>query len=107
MAAITCSLVPHGQGEQALFRQFGDLGHRHDQLLRHGNLARLPLRLGTAAVLLGGVAHGAPLPSSDDLAVARHLPLGRPQTGTVTLKFYEGRDILRAWVNRLLQECAS
>jgi hypothetical protein len=27
--------------------------------------------------------------------------------GTATLKFYEGRDILRAWVNRLLQECAS
>jgi hypothetical protein len=71
----------HGQGQQALLRRFGDLGHRHDHLLRHGDLARLPVRLGTAAVLLVGVAHGGPLPLSDDLAIARHLPLGRPRAG--------------------------
>jgi hypothetical protein len=84
----------HGQGEQTLLRRFGDLGHRHDHLLRHCDLARLPVRLGTAAVLLIGVAHGGPLPSPDDLAVARHLPPGRPRAGTATFKFYEGRDIL-------------
>ena len=56
---------------------------------------RLPVRLGTAAALLIGVAHGGPLPPSDDLAVARHLPFGRPRRGTAALKFYEGRDILQ------------
>jgi len=29
-----------GQGQQALLRRFGDLGHRHDHLLRHGDLTR-------------------------------------------------------------------
>ena len=47
----------------------------------HGDLPRQRVRLGTAAGLLVGVAHGGPLPSSDDLAVARHLPLGRPRAG--------------------------
>ena len=70
-----------GQGEQALLRRLGDPGHRHDHLLRHGDLARQRVRLGTTAVLLVGVAHGGPLPSSDDLAVARHLPPGRSRAG--------------------------
>jgi hypothetical protein len=70
-----------GQGQQAILRRFRDLGHRHRYLLRHGELPRRPVRLGTAAVLLLGVAHGGPLPSSDDLAVARHLPLGKPRAG--------------------------
>jgi hypothetical protein len=48
----------------------------------------------TAAVRLVGVAHGGPLPSSDDLAVARHLRPGRLRAGTATLKFYEARDTL-------------
>jgi hypothetical protein len=34
-----------------------------------GNLTRLPTRLGTTAVLLVGLAHGSPLPSSDELAL--------------------------------------
>jgi hypothetical protein len=71
----------HGQGQQALLRRLGYLGHRHDHLLRHGNLNRCRVSLGTAAVLLVGVAHGGPLPLSDDLAVARHLPPGRPRAG--------------------------
>ena len=69
------------QGQQALLRRFGDLGHRHDHLLRDGDLPRQRVRLGTATALLIGVAHGGPLPSSDDLAVARHLPLGRQRAG--------------------------
>ena len=69
------------QGEQALLRRLGDLGHRHDHLLWDSHLPRQPVRLATAASLLIGVAHGGPLPSSDDLAVARHLPLGRPRAG--------------------------
>jgi len=59
----------------------GDLGYRHDHLLRQSDLARQPVRLGIAAPLLVGVAHGGPLPSSDDLVVARHLPLGRSWAG--------------------------
>src|SRR6266496_742347 len=46
-----------------------------------GNPARQPVRLGRTAVLLVGVAHGGPLPTSDDLVVARHLPLGRHWAG--------------------------
>ena len=51
----------HGQGQQAFLRRPGDLGHRDDHLLRHGDLTRHRVRLGTAAVLLIGVAHGGPL----------------------------------------------
>jgi hypothetical protein len=51
----------HGQGQQAFLHRPGDLGHRHDHLLRHGGLTRHRVRLGTAAVLLIGVAHGGPL----------------------------------------------
>src|SRR5262249_28619535 len=45
---------------QALLRRLGDLGHRHDHLLWHGDLTGHRARLGTAAVLLIGVAHGGP-----------------------------------------------
>ena len=48
----------------------------------------------TAVVRLVRVAHGGPLPSPDDVAVARHLLPGRLRARTATLKFYEARDIL-------------
>ena len=94
MAAITCRPVPTGRGQQGLLRRLGDLGHRHDHLLRHRDLARQRVRLGTTARLLVGVAHGGPLYSSDDLAVADTYHLAGHGRGTATLKFYEGRDIL-------------
>src|SRR6266487_3794646 len=72
---------PHSQGQQALLRRLGDLGHRYDHLLWDGDLLQQRAGPGTAAILLIGVAHGGPLPSSDDLAVARHLPPGRQRAG--------------------------
>ena len=50
-----------GQGQQAFLRRPGDLGHRHDHLVRHSDLIWQRARLGTTAVLLIGVAHGGPL----------------------------------------------
>jgi len=38
----------HGQGQQA-FAAPGDIGHRHDHLLRHGDLTRQRVRLGTGS----------------------------------------------------------
>src|SRR5262249_18849928 len=62
-----------GQRQQALLRRLGDLGHRHDHLLRDGDLAGL----GRARLLLVGVAHGGPSPSGVLSPFTRGLPSGR------------------------------
>src|SRR5260370_24186111 len=60
---------PDGQRQQALPRRPGDLGHRHHHLLRHDDLSRPRVRLGTTAVLLVGVSHRCPPPSTDSFAL--------------------------------------
>ena len=51
----------------------------------------------------GSILDG-PFSLSDDLAVVRHLPLGRSRAGTATLEFYEGRDILHPH-EKVTQSC--
>ncbi len=102
-------LVEHGghdlqpsagsQGQQTLPRRPGDLGHRHQYVLWHGDLAgsgscsarRLFFWqvLLTAVPFLGRMTWRLP----DTCHLAGH---GR---GTATLKFHEGRDILRRSVS--------
>src|SRR5690348_16659949 len=84
----------------------GDLGHRHDHLLRDGDLRQLRVTLGTEMLLLVRVAHGGPSPSGvlGRSPVAYH-PAGFG-SGTATLKFYEGRDILQlSQLNALFSGC--
>src|SRR5258708_17045798 len=92
MAAIPCRPVPTGRGQQGLLRRLGDLGHRHDHLLRHRDLARQRVRLGTTARLLVGVAHGGPLSSSGDFAVGHTHHLAGPRRGAPTPDCFAGPE---------------
>ena len=68
------------RGGQASLCRRGDLCHRHDLIVRHSWAAGSQAGESYSA----GADHGGPLPSSDELVVARRLPPGQ-QGGTATL----------------------
>ncbi len=70
------------EGQQTLLRRLGD--SPNDTNTCSGTTGA---RVASNALLLVDVAHGGPLLRRCDLAVARHLPLGRLWAGTATLKF--------------------
>jgi len=62
------------EGQQSLAHVPDDLGHRHGDVLRHGQPVRVQRN---GHLLLVVLVHGGPLLSLSVLADAQHLPRGR------------------------------